>query len=215
MRALSAVIASLALLAGAAPDAVAGPVDDFRQDGVVDVCRYSQGELDQAGDSLPPDVIQYSPGLADQLSAGREGCSGGGSPGAVNPRQTLSDPADTDQDGDIDSADAAAAGGGTGGGPAERAAVVPDPPAPSTQTRTRLADIATPSVAARSRSDVPAWVLSLLIALGLGALLFTLLRFSGLSGERFTTPLKASFGEAGGRIADALSEVWDSVRLGR
>ena len=219
MRALSALIASLALLAGAAPDALAGPVDDFRQDGVVDVCRYSQGELERAGNSLPPDVIQYSPGLADQLSAGREGCSGGGSPGGVNPRQTVSDPADTDQDGDIDSADAAAAGGGSGGarggGSAERAGVVPDPPSPSTQARTRLADIATPSVAATSRSDVPGWVLTLLIALGLGALLFTLLRFSGLSGERFTTPLKASFGEAGGRIADALSEVWDSVRLGR
>jgi len=159
-------------------------------------------------------VIQYSPGLADQLSAGREGCSGGGSPGGVNPRQTVSDPADTDQDGDIDSADAGGGSGGArGGGP--RAGVVPDPPSPSTQARARLADIATPSVAATSRSDVPGWVLTLLIALGLGALLFTLLRFSGLSGERFTTPLKASFGEAGGRIADALSEVWDSVRLGR
>jgi len=135
----------------------------------------------------------------------------------VNPRQVVSDAADTDQDGDIDSADAAAGSGLGGGGGAleERAAAIPDPPTPSTQTRTRLADIATPTVSARTRSEVPGWVFTLLIAGGLGALLFTLLRSGGLSIERFTAPLRASFAEAGGRTADALSEVWDSVRLGR
>lgn len=220
MRVLSVVIASLVLSAAAVPAAVAGPIEDFRRTGVVIVCNYSDAELQQAGGSLPPDVIQYSPGLADQLNAGREGCSGGGSPGPANPRQTVGDPADTDQDGDIDSADAAVAGGGGGGAggllaPEKQAAVIPDPPAPSTQARTRLADIATPTVSATTRSDVPAWVATLVIALGLGVLLFALLRFGGLSGERFTRPLTASFAEAGGRGADALSEVWDSVRLGR
>jgi len=214
MRFLLTLVTVLALPAVAAPGALAGPVEDFRDDGVVDVCRYSDGALQRAGNSLPPDVIQYSPGLADQLNAGREGCTGGGPSGSGNPRQTLSDPGDVDQDGDVDSADAAAGGGG-GGGAGQRTGRIPDPPTPSTFSRLRLADIAAPSVSARTRSDVPSWVTALLIALGLGALLFALLRFGGASGERFTAPLKASYGEARGRTADALTQVWDSMRLGR
>ena len=42
---------------------------------------------------------------------------------------------------------------------------------------------------------------------GSGALLFTLARFGGLSTERFTAPLRASFADAGGRTADALAEL--------
>ena len=195
---------------GAAP-ALAGPVEDFRQDGAVDVCQYSPTELNNAADGLPPDVIQYSPGLADQLNAGQEGCGGAG--GRPNTVATVPDPGDTDQDGDVDSADLAAAGGG-GGTPKKRARV-PDPPAPTASARARLADITTPPVSASTGSDVPGWVATLFVALGLGALLFTLARFGGLSTERFSAPLRASFADAGGRTADTLAELWDTVRLGR
>jgi len=208
------LIAALCLLAAMAPSALAGPVEDFRDDGALNVCDYSPQELEDAGASLPPDVIQYSPGLADQLNGGREGCGGGTTKGA-DPRENVSDPADTDQDGDVDSADAAAAAGGGKGGKDGAASRVPDAPTPSTAARARLADIATPSVSTATGSDVPAWVVTLLIGLGLGALLFTLVRFGGYSTERFTNPLGASFSEAGGRTADAMAEVWDSVRLGR
>lgn len=215
------LLATLVLCLFSAPTAFAGPIEDFRQDGALDPCDYSPGELQQAGNSLPPDVIQYSPGLLDQLNAGREGC-GGAPQGDPDPRRTVNDPADTDQDGDIDGADAAAAGtgGGGGGGGADTAeqpaaSRVPDPPTPSTTARARLAEIATPPVSATTRSNVPDWVVVLLIALGLGALLFALLRSRGASTDRFATPLRASFADAGGRSSDVLAEIWDSVRLGR
>lgn len=218
---MSIVIAALALPGLSATSAYAGPVEDFRNNGgQIDVCKYTPKQLLDAKRNLSPDVLQYAPGLADQLSAGQEGC--GGSPSNTpEPRDSIPDAADTDRDGDVDGDDAAAGasrGGGNGkagngrGGAASR---VPAAPAPATLARARLADIATPPVSARTRSDVPSWVIILLAALGLGALLFTLVRFGGLSTERFTAPLKASFADAGGRSADALSEFWDSVRLGR
>ena len=210
-----AVVIALALCSlaavGASP-AVAGPVEDFRQDGSVDVCQYSPGELNRAADGLPPDVVQYSPGLADQLAAGQEGCGGAGT--RTNSTATVPDAGDTDQDGDVDSADVAAAAGGGGAAGAGRARI-PDPPTPPTGARARLADITTPTVSASTGNDVPAWTVALLVALGACALLFTLARLGGLSPERFTTPLRASSADAGGRTADALAELWDSVRLGR
>ena len=218
---LALVIGALGLSAAMAPTALAGPIEDFRDDGQLNVCDYSREELQRESDRLPPDVIQYSPGLADQLSGGREGC--GGTPESPDPRRTERDPADTDQDGDVDTADIAAAGAGGGGrGGANRDGQrdpagprVPDAPAPSAAARARLADISTPPVSARPGSDVPGWVVALLVALGLGALLFTLARFGGYSAQRLTGPLRASFADAGGRSSDALAEIWDSVRLGR
>jgi hypothetical protein len=46
-------------------------------------------------------------------------------------------------------------------------------------------------------------------------ILFALVRFGGWSLERFTGPLRASLADAGGRTADALAELRESVRLGR
>ena len=93
---------------------------------------------------------------------------------------------------------------------------MPAPPAPSAKARRRLADIATPTVAdAATGADTPGWLAPLLACLALVAILFTLARFGGWSPERFTRPLRASLAEAGGRTADALTELRESVRLGR
>ena len=203
MRATRLVLLCTVLaLTVVAPAAAQDPYDDFRDDGQINTCQYSDEQLRQGLDGLPPDVIQYSPGLADQLAAGREGC-GGGAPGSSTDTR------------DLELVPGPAAGlGGRGGGPGEGAvkARIPDPPAPTASDRERLADVATPDVAATSRADVPGWAIALLAAAGAVALLLALARPLGLGAG---SPLRASFAEAGGRTADAAAQVWDSVRLGR
>ena len=202
-RLLAALVLCLtAALAPAGPVA-ANPYDDYRRSGTINPCNYSNSELQNTLNNLPPDVQQYSPGLADQLSAGREGC-GGGAPGAVT--------------GDTRQFEAVPAPTASGGGPGAAAGAqtrVPDPPAPEPAARQRLSDLTAPAVKASTGADVPPWVTALLAALALAALLLALVRYGGMSTERFTRPLAASFSEAGGRTADAMAELWDSVRMGR
>jgi len=196
----------LALVGAAGPAHAQDPFNDFRRNGTINPCNYSDGQLRQGLQGLPPDIQQYAPGLADQLAAGREGCGGGGgqpttavpvpaapgAPGAPPPAPTLTAPA----------------------APKIR---IPAPPAPKAKARARLADIDTPTVstAVATGAKIPAWLLPLLVILAIGAVLLALVRFSGLSPERFTRPLKASLAEAGGRTADALAQLRDSTRLGR
>ncbi len=213
-RALAAAIATIALLVAVAP-ASAGPIDDYRRDGTIDPCKYSDGQLKRGRDNLSPDVEQYAPGLADQLSSGREGC-GGSSPGSANPRRTQVVPAPGASKGG-----GGRPGGGSNGpagpGAGGRAAQsnIPAPPAPTAAARRRLADISTPPVSARINEGTPGWVKWLLLVLLALAALVAILRRAGLDTERFTGPLRASFGDAGGRTADGAAEVWDRVRLGR
>ena len=207
---LPALLALLVCLLGAAP-ATAGPYEDYRDDGQINPCDYSEEELRQGLEGLPPDVLQYSPGLADQLSAGREGC-GGGAPGSdTDPRQyeTVPQLSGTGTGG-------GGRGGGRGiGGDLAADAGIPEPPAPDAAAKARLAGITAPPVSATTRSDVPGWVVALLAAAGIGALLFTLARTNGLGADRLLGSLRASFADAGGRTADAAVQVFDSVRLGR
>jgi len=218
-RALAAAVAAIALFVAVAP-ASASPIDDYRRNGSIDPCKYSERQLQSEGNNLPPDVEQYAPGLADQLNAGRGGC-GASSPGGGNPRQTEAVPtpgAPSNGDGPggaggSGAPDGSAAGAaGTAGAAGAR---VPAPPAPTAAARRRLADISTPPVSARVNADMPEWVAPLLVNLLGLAILLALIRPIGLDAERFTRPLRASFGDAGGRTADAAAELWDRVRLGR
>lgn len=201
---LTALLALLLALVWAGP-AAADPYEDYREDGQINACDYSDSELRQGLDGLPPDVLQYSPGLADQLAAGREGCGGGAPGSSTDPRQYETVPLVSGTSG----------GNGTGGAEAPAKAKIPDPPAPSAAAKARLAEITAPPVSATTRSDVPGWVVALLVAAGLGAILFTLARTSDLGSERVLRPLRASFAEAGGRTADAAAQVFDSLRPGR
>ena len=177
--------------------------NDFRRNGTINPCNYTDGQLRQGLNGLPPDVQQYAPGLADQLAAGREGCGGGGGqPTAAVPVPT--------------------APGAPPAGPAAPVAPkikIPAPPAPKATVRTKLANIATPTVptkvATTESSDIPGWLLPLLVFVSLAGLLIAGVRIGGWSLERFTRPFKAGLAEAGGRSADALAQLRDSVRLGR
>ena len=183
----------------AAPPAAAGPLDDFRRDGQIDPCRYSDQQLRNGLNGLPPDVQQYAPGLADQLASGREGC-GGSAPGSSETRQAEVVPP------------LPAAGGGNG---TNARAEVPRPPSANPTPRLRLAEVDSPAVDASLGSDAPGWLLPLLLVLAAAGALAGLARVRGTSAERLARPLRASFADAGGRTADAFAELWDTVRLGR
>ena len=184
----------------AAPTAAAGPLDDFRRNGQIDPCRYSDRQLRNGLNGLPPDVQQYAPGLADQLAGGREGC-GGGAPGSTETRDTEVVPGP-------------AATGGSSGGKKAKAKVL-RPPFPEPIPRIRLAELESPAVNANRGSDAPSWLLPLLLALAAAAAGVGLARMRGTSFDGLARPLRASFADAGGRTADAFAELWDSIRLGR
>ena len=183
----------------AAPSAAAGPLDDYRRNGQINPCKYTDQQLRNGLNGLPPDVQQYAPGLADQLSGGREGCGVGGGPGSSsNTRDTELVP-----------------GLPSAGGGKTPTATVPRPPSPKPAGRIRLADVNSPAVTGATGSDAPGWLLPLLLALGGAGVLVALARVRGTSVDRFARPLRASFADAGGRTADAFAELWDSVRFGR
>ncbi len=199
------ILLALLLSVICAGPAAADVFDDFRDDGQIETCQYSDGELRDGLNSLPPDVLQYSPGLADQLAAGREGC-GGGAPGTS---------ADTRQFETVPAPGAGSGGTGGSGGASAEAARIPKPPAPDAAARQRLSDITAPPVSATSRSDVPGWVVALLVAGGLAAIALGFARTRGLGSERILRPLRASFAEARGRTADAAVHLFERARLGR
>jgi hypothetical protein len=188
-------------LGAAAPAEAQQIFNDFRRNGSINPCNYTDGQLRQG---LPPDILQYAPGLADQLAAGRAGCGGGGGqPTAAVPLPT-------------------APGAPPPSDPAAPAAIpikIPAPPAPKATARTKLANIDTPTVPTRiataEGSDVPDWLVPLLVFLSLAAVLFTGVRVGGWSFERFTRPFKAGLAEGAGRSADALAQLRDRARFGR
>jgi len=198
LLALTALAPVLALTV-AAP-ASADPYDDYRRDGTINPCAYSPDQLQRSRDALPPDVLQYSPGLADQLAAGQEGC-GGLAPGA----------APETRDSEVVPAPPSAGGGGTERGTAPgdtRRARILDPPTPKAAEKIRLANLATPAPSVTPGSEeMPGWMLPLLGGLALlGLIGFFAVR--SLGGRGLATG-------HGGRLSDALTEAWESVRLGR
>ena len=190
-----AVLAAALALGSAAPALAQNQLyNDYRQDGQVNPCSYSRGEIRKNLRDLPPDVQQYAPGLADQL---RRPC--GGAP----------------QSGPVQQSPAAAAP--TGGPPAPPAArpSIPSPPAPKSPV-VRAVNATAPPVPANSGGSFPGW---LVVTLGaLAALAFAVMlagRYGGLELEAFTRPLRASLAEAGGRAGDRAGDVRDLFRLRR
>jgi len=202
-RTLPTLLLAAVLLVPVATATAQNPIDDYRRNGAIDPCKYSDGQLRRGAGNLPPDVEQYAPGLADQLNQGREGC-GGSAPGGTETRQ-----------GEAVPGPGAAGNGGGGGGSGEQRAQVKAPPTPVVGTRLRLADFSTPAVSSRPGQDVPGWVLPLLLvalALAAGA---AVVRLTGADTARVTRPLGVAFRDAGERTGDAAAHLWDRVRLGR
>lgn len=51
--------------------------DDYRADGAIDGCNYSQGDLSAGLSSVPSDVRQYDPGFSDAINAAMEQAAAG------------------------------------------------------------------------------------------------------------------------------------------
>ena len=185
--------------------ASADPINDYRRNGTINPCKYSDGQLKQGLGNLPPDVQQYAPGLADQLRQGREGCGGGSTGSGTTQTQAVPGPGNPTNCG----------GGGSAGAVGTAAAARPrakilDPPAPKASARTRLADISTPPVSQHFNKGAPGWLAPLMVGLLVLAALFALVRFAGL-GARFPRSRRRPRPPAG----DMAAQLWDSVRLGR
>ena len=127
-RTLTSLLLAVVVLAPAATAAAQNPIDDYRRNGAIDPCKYSDGQLRRGVGNLPPDVEQYAPGLADQLNQGRQGC-GGGAPGGAETRQGEAVPAPAAPSGGSD-------GGSADGSPAAaRKAQIKAPPSPVATAR--------------------------------------------------------------------------------
>lgn len=213
---LSVCLACLLALIAVTPAAAQGVYEDFRNDGKINACQYSDQQLQRALDGLPPDILQYAPGFADQLAAGREGC-GGAAPGSRDTRdfQTVPVPGSAGSGaGGSGGADAGAGGGGRGGldrggaGAGAGGVGIAPPPAAEASDRIRLAGAA-PTVSATTGTTLPGWVVALLIAVAALAALAALARRRELDVAGRTAPLRAAFREAAGRTADAAATAFD------
>jgi hypothetical protein len=167
---------------------------DYRDDGRINPCQYSGGQLNQQLRSLPPDLEQYAPGFADQLRNARGACGGnGGATGSVQVAVPIPLP---------------------GGGPTKPSVQIAAPPAPKATKRTRLKDVVPPAVdSTPTGAEVPGWITVTLGLLLLGVL--TLIAIARYGGDRFGAPLRASFADLGARTADAFHFARDLVRYGR
>jgi hypothetical protein len=218
---MRAALLSLALLLVAAPVASADSFDtilkDFRKDGLIEPCDYSQADLEKAQDRIPPDIEQYAPDLPEELAQAIEArakgqCDEPASSGSATPEPP---------------APAASSGGATPPG-AQPAAPAPAPAPGSTPT-----PVSTPSpegaptdqaiakaAAARTdegSGDVPAP----LVGLGVLALL-ALLAGLAVAASRWggwepgwAVRARHATGEAGHRVGLTFSEFADWLRLGR
>lgn len=216
--ALTASLVALAL-AASAPAALAGPFErvyqDFKGDGVIDGCNYSDGELQSAAGQIPPDIEQYAPAFAEALAAAREKRASGACDPTPKKKEPEPEPAPA--------APAPPPERPAGPKPRPAAPRIAEPPAPAPQARAVLAsDVRPPAVdttgtvATGADAPTPVWLLAALAVAALLAALGGLLAWVfGWSPERYTRPLAASAAEAGGRTADVAGEFWDWVRLGR
>ena len=165
-----------AMLLPAAPAGAQNQIyRDYADDGQINPCNYSRGQLERGLEGLPPDLEQYAPEVGDQL---RRPCQRGGSAAAPSPE---------------DEENAPGAAGGGGGGP-PRAIDIPRPPAPRPGER-RAIDAPLPAFSATPKGpDAPGWLVALLVLIGLGgggALLAS--RYAGVGYADVVGPLRARF----------------------
>jgi hypothetical protein len=187
------------MLASVMP-AAASPIDDYRRTGRINPCNYSDEQLRNGLNGLPPDVQQYAPGLEDQLRGGREGCGGQGAPGGTGDTR------------DLQVVPIPGRGGGAAGTPGPK---VPDPPAVRPTPRLKLGNVDPPRIAASaSTPDVPGWILPLVLVGALGGVLLAVARMRAApNGDGLAAALRASSEDAAGRSADAFAALWDRLRF--
>lgn len=183
--------------------------EDYRADGEIDPCKYTDKQLRNAEDQVPPDIEQYAPGFLDALRTARERRARG-----ECDKKTTTTPG---------SGGGTAPPGASGGSGAPGAAggfTLPDPPEPDSKDRTFLTGVTAPSDKAPTSggAGAPTLVLVLGIAAGIAGLIgliAALFHFMGWSPDRFTRPFRSAATEAGMKSSDLAADFRDWVRFGR
>ena len=185
------VVGALALPAGAVANDFQEIFGDYKADGRIDGC-YDPYEIHNAGQAIPPDIEQYSPGFGDALASAQTTCDAATPSAPEEPAPPVS----------------GSAGGTSDAAPLQKKTTVPDPPAPKFKPPVVPTDLTTPRLAtAAISSETPGALIALLVAAGLAVLLaiaWGIAWFMGWSPERLTKPLSAAF-----------QNVWDRVLPGR
>jgi hypothetical protein len=205
--ALVCVLALAACLGGAAVaqarsgDAFLMTYTDYKADGVINGCGYTEGQLKDAQRQVPPDIEQYAPDFPGALQAALEqrarGCGGQKIAPVAPPTATPIVPPTQ--------------------GP--RAEVTKEPPAPPVADS--IEDHVIPQVAVSARdqgaSTAPAPIVALAIVgglLGLVGLAWGLERW-GAWEPNWLLASRHAVGEAGFRVSATWADFTDWVRLGR
>jgi len=222
---LLAVSLSLLLAAPASADLSDRLVADYSADGVLDACKYTQGELGEAKDLIASDTDAYAPDFRNAVDAmierrTRGACEknkqGGGSTG---------------DDGSGAVATLGSANNGSSGTPSGPAANNPAAPrAPGTagavpgpeQTPTPTPLIGTDSIGAAARSGeeggappFPLLAIAVLLALlALCGIVFGVARWTGWE-PAWADRARHATAEAGWRASSTWAEFTDFVRFGR
>jgi hypothetical protein len=174
---------------------------DYKADGVINGCQYTEGQLRDAQRQVPPDIEQYAPDFPGALTAALEQRAKGCGKQQVVP---------------VGPATAVPIVPPTQGPRAEVTKQPPAPPAPDS-----VADHIIPKVAVTARdegaSTAPAPILALAIVggmLGLAGLAWGIERWGAWEPAWLLTSRHA-VGEAGFRVSSTWSDFSDWVRLGR
>jgi len=228
---LLALLACLALAAGAQASAFSSTFADYKAHGKVDPCQHSAADLKQAKSQVPPDIQQYAPDFPASLDAALEararGQCGPGGTAAGGGSATAAG------GGSATAAGAGAAGSGTPGSPGSGAGGAPGAGgangaainaagAPGAPTTVAPAGSGPGAINARraaqegGASQAPAPLIAialLLLLLIVAALLWALARLTGWE-PGWMAAARHSLAEAGHRSGATWSEFTDWVRLG-
>jgi hypothetical protein len=220
LRLVPAVLATLSLLLALAPAARANDFQtifrDYRDDGAITPCKYSDGDLKNAQGQIPNDIEQYAPdfpaALDDALQASARGDCAKKKPKPQAAPATSAPPAQTPP---------AASPPGAAPAAGQPAASAPPPTPPAVPQVTPAEQAAAQQVAhaaARRTSDAstPAPLIFLAILAGLALLAGALVGVGRLRGWDFArlAPARHALAEAGYRTGGLWSEFVDWVRLG-
>jgi hypothetical protein len=205
-----AVAIALAFPAAASANDFQDVYREYKRTGTIKPCRFTDRQLASAEKQTPPDVEQYAPSFLDELQTARERGADCAKKPAAAPAPTPTAPAAAPP---TPSTPTPAPQTTTSAAPAAQA-----PPAPTVPAQAAVKGVPSPPIQRAEKDDkAPAavWLLALLAALVLLSAVFAgLAWWFGWSAERFMRPWGASWGDFGGRLADAGVEFREWLRTG-
>jgi hypothetical protein len=212
LRTPVAVLLALALVFPAAASAndFQNVYREYKRTGTIKPCRFSDKQLANAEKQTPPDVEQYAPSFLDALQAARERNADCGKKQATTPAPAPTPSTPTAAPPPTPSTPTPV--------PATSTPAATPTPAPPAATQPAVAGVPSPPINQAKKDDsapVVVWLIAALAALILLSAVFAgLAWWFGWSTERITGPWRASWGDFGGRAADAGVEFRDWLRSG-